>query len=126
MFEHGAAAIACAQILDRQHRFGGVMRRDLGQGRRRRGRGPLGAEIGGDNLGIGSDLGRLAVRDQTPLVEHADPIGQCEHAVDVVLDEQHRVGLGEPRGPRQTRLPGARPASAKQPRSGKPGPRVPR
>jgi hypothetical protein len=40
-------------------------------------------------------LGRPAVGDDTALVQHGDAVGQRQHAVDVVLDQQHGVGLAK-------------------------------
>ena len=45
--------------------------------------------------GLLADLGGLAVGDQAALVQHGDAIGQRQHAVDVVFDQQHRVGVGQ-------------------------------
>ncbi len=56
---------------------------------------PLGAEIGRDHIGIGGDVGRRAVGDQAALMQHGDAIAERQHAVDVVLDQQHRMAVGE-------------------------------
>ena len=93
--QHRAAAIASGQVAGlQQHRSMG-----MGDALDRRRRGlravPGGAEIGRDHVGVGCDLRRLAVGDHAALVQHRDAVGDRQHAVDIVLDQQHGVGLGE-------------------------------
>ncbi len=54
------------------------------------------AKIGRDDLRMARHLGRLAVGDKTPLVQHRDPVGHREHTIDVMLDQQHRARPGQP------------------------------
>src|SRR5262245_14258213 len=48
------------------------------------------AEVGLLNLSIRRDLRGAAVGDELAEVEHADPLGEIEHDVHVVLDEENR------------------------------------
>ncbi len=93
-----------------QHRRAGITRRqsfDFEQNRRVRGRAPLGrgrgriavsggVEIGGHHGGVGGDLGWRAVGDDAALMQHGYAVGDRQHAVDVVLDQQHRMGFRQP------------------------------
>ena len=56
---------------------------------------PFGTEIGGDDVGVAADLGRVAIGDQPALVQHGNAVGQGQDTVNVVLDEQHGVGVGQ-------------------------------
>ena len=87
--EHRAAAVTTAHAFQQQQRFRVLAHRAAID--TRRDRFARRAEIGGDDLGIARDIGRFAVGDDAPLVQHRDPVGQRQHAVDVVLDQQHRV-----------------------------------
>ena len=51
--------------------------------------------IGRDHVWIAGNLGRLAVGDHAALVQHGNAVRQRQHAIDVVLDQQHGVGRGE-------------------------------
>src|SRR6516162_3921658 len=53
------------------------------------------AEIRGNHLGIPRDLSRCAVCNETAVVQDRDPIGYCQHTIDVVLDQEYRVLLTE-------------------------------
>ena len=48
------------------------------------------AEVRRLDLGVLLDLGRLALRDDAALVEHGDPVGERQHLVDVVIDQDDR------------------------------------
>ena len=95
VFQDDTARVAGAELVDDQDRFGGGVGRAVGVGRRGWRDDAFGAQVGGDDVGVAGDLGGVAVGDQAALVQHGDAVGQSEHAVDVVLDQQHGVGVGE-------------------------------
>ncbi len=62
----------------------------------RRARSVLGrAEIGRDHFGIIRHFHRLAVGDDPALVQHRDAVGDRQHPVDVVLDQDDGVLGGQ-------------------------------
>src|SRR5262245_41418270 len=50
----------------------------------------LAPEIGADDVGVALDLGRAALGDLPPEVEHDHAIGHLHDQAHVVLDQQHR------------------------------------
>src|SRR4051794_1155877 len=48
------------------------------------------AEVRRDDLGVDADGGRVALRDQPPVVEDLDPVAQVHHERDVVGDQDDR------------------------------------
>ena len=53
------------------------------------------AEIGFQHGWIVCDPRRFALRDDVPLMKYRDAVGQRQHAVDVVFDQEDRVVAGE-------------------------------
>ena len=53
------------------------------------------AKIGFQNLRIVGDGGRFSLRDHTALVQDGDPVGEGEHPVDIVFNQQHRMASGQ-------------------------------
>ena len=47
------------------------------------------AEIGPAHLRMATHLVGRAAGDDAPIDEHRDPVGEAEHGIDVVLDQQH-------------------------------------
>src|SRR6266852_4968977 len=56
------------------------------------GRGPVGAQVGADDVGVLLDHGRWALGDLPAEVEDDDAVGDLHDEAHVVLDEQHRHG----------------------------------
>ena len=78
--------------------------------------GRLLAQVRGDDGRVVADLGRRALGDLAPEVDHHDPVADPEHELDVVLDEQHgHARLGRRTGGRGRRARSSRCRRARQP-----------